>query len=403
MNIAGHQVDEAMFKYIAKNIDADTVKLLLKKEPMTHDFDKSFAILQIECRRKTHAKIPELLQDKHFLFPRAISAEQCTHQVVAQFHAKQFSTTHRVLDMTMGLGIDAYYIAQHASHVTTIELDPEIAQVGKYNYERLCPRLNIVEGDSIEFLNSLSNDDSFDAIFIDPARRDSHGKRVYGFADCNPDVLSLLPSIKRHARFLYIKASPMLDVTQSVIELGDALTDVWAISVDNECKELFFKLDFETTASGINIHALNAESGRWQEFTTTLSHKSTSTSAVLPQPGMFLYEPNASIMKLGCHDAVQNNYGVSTIAKNSHLYINNEPVVDFPGRGFVITQVIPFKSKEIKRFASQYKKLNVATRNFRLSAQQLKQRLGVQDGGNFYLFATTLTNGNQVLLLCEKK
>lgn len=401
MNIAGHQVDEAMFNYIAHNIDADTVKLLLKNEPLL-TFDKSFAILQIECRRKTNHKIPELLEDQHFLFPRAISAEQCTHQVVAQFHATQFSNTDRVLDMTMGLGIDAYYIAQRASHVTTIELDPEIANVGKYNYGRLCAGLNIVEGDSVEFLNNLSQDDSFDAIFIDPARRDNHGKRVYGLADCCPDVLTLLPTIERHAKCLYIKASPMLDVTQSVRELGSALSDVWAISVGNECKELFFNLDFEAETNSVNLHALNYDGGQWHKFTTSLTHKPTSASEKLPQPGMFLYEPNASIMKLGCHSDVQHHYGLSAIANSSHLYINTVPVNDFPGRHFVITQVIPFKSKEIKRFASQHQQINVATRNFRLSADQLKQRLNVQDGGNLYLFATTLASGDQVLLLCKK-
>lgn len=400
MIIAGHQVDEAMFSYIAQNADADTVKLLLKSEPRL-TFDKSFAVLQVECRRKTRDKIPSVLQDTHFLFPRAVSAEQCTHQVVAQFHAEQLEASTSVLDMTMGLGIDAFHIAQRASHVTAIEINPEIAEVGKYNYERLCPNMKVLNCDSVEYINHLSDNQQFDAIFIDPARRDSHGQRVYGFADCQPNVLYLLPLIKQHAKQLFIKASPMIDVTQSVRELGTALTDVWAISIKNECKELFFKLDFEASTGAVTLHALNHDKGKWQDFSACLSPTDCASYSE-PQPGMTLYEPSASIMKLGCHHAVMLHYGLSGIAQNSHLYISDDFINNFPGRAFTIKQVIPFKSKEIKQMTVQFQQLNIATRNFRLSAEQLKKRLKVQDGGDSYLFATTLSTGEQVLILCEK-
>ena len=142
MNIAGHQVDEAMFSYIAQNIDADTCKLLLKAEPEL-SFDKSFAVLQIECRRKACDKIPELLANARFLFPKAISAEQCTHEAVAQFHASLFNESDSVLDMTMGLGVDDYYIARRAKALTAIELDPLIAAVGEYNFSFLASNVTV--------------------------------------------------------------------------------------------------------------------------------------------------------------------------------------------------------------------------------------------------------------------
>ena len=401
MIIAGHQVDDSMFNYIVQNADADSIKLLLKSEPAL-TFDKSFAVLQIESRRKCRDKIPHLLQNYRFLFPKSICAEQCTNQVIAQFHATQIGACDHVLDMTMGMGVDAYYIAQHSNRVTAIELDPEIAAVGKYNYENLCPSINVLTGDSVEYLNTLDKEKNFDAIFIDPARRDSHGNRVYGLADCLPDILSLLPSIKRHTTRLFIKASPMIDIKQSVRDLGSALTDVWAISVGNECKELFFKLDFNVDSSDVYLHALNHANNSWQEFSTTLPNASAITSYRQPQPSMILYEPNASIMKLGCYAAVQSYYGISAIAPNSHLFINDNLINDFPGRCFTILEVIPFKSKEIKRFAGRYQQLNVSTRNFRLTSEQLKQRLRVQDGGKLYLFATTLSTSEQVMILCEK-
>ena len=400
MKIAGHQVDDAMFSYIARNLDADTCKLLLKSEPLL-SFDKSFAILQIECRRKCRTKIPELLNNDHFLFPKSISAEQCTHQMVAQFHASQFMPDDSVLDMTMGLGVDDYYIAQRVKSLTAIELDPEIADTGKHNFSFLATNVEVINDDSVDYLKRLGSDERFDAIFIDPARRGESGKRLYGFADCQPDLLSILPEISRHCSRLFVKASPMLDVTQSMRELGDCLTDVWAVSVKNECKELFFKLNFEEKAPSVNFHALNND-GEWRQFSTQdVANASTSPITNLYE-AHFLYEPNASIMKLGCYSAVEQAFGTPQIAPNSHLMVSDALIADFPGRQFLIKEIIPFKDKEIKNLGKRIKQANIATRNFKLGAEALKKRLRMHDGGSTYIFATTLPIGEQVLIICEK-
>lgn len=400
MMIAGHQVDDAMFSYIARNIDADPCKLLLKAEPNL-TFDKSFAILQIECRNKTRNKIPHLLQHERFLFPKAISAEQCTHEIVAQFHASHFNGSDHVLDMTMGLGVDDFYIAKRVKSLTAIELDPEIADVGQHNFLHLAPNVNVLQGDSGALLQNCSN--TYDAIFIDPARRDDGGKRLYGFTDCQPDVLSLLPLIKSHTSILYIKASPMIDITQAMRDLEPYLTEVWAISVKNECKELFFKLGFNCNSECVNLHALNHDGHEWKKFSTT-SHIAAepSYSNVALAQGAYIYEPNSSIMKLGCYNAVELKFGVTQIATNSHLMVSDAHIVDFPGRQFKILEIIPFKDKEIKQLSKRFKQMNVATRNFRLSAESLKKRLRVKDGGFTYLFGTTLSSGEQVLILCKK-
>ena len=401
MMIAGHQVDDTMFSYIARNLDADTCKLLLKAEPSL-SFDKSFAILQIECRRKAKNKIPELLAYDHFLFPKAISAEQCTHQLVARFHASLFHGNKRVLDMTMGLGVDDFYISQCVKELTAVEIDPEIADVGKHNFAFLASNVNVINADSVNYLAQLGRNEHFDTIFIDPARRGDSGKRLYSFADCLPNVLELVPSIKLHSKRLLIKASPMLDVTQSMRELGENLTDVWAVSVKNECKELLFGLDFENSKDSVSLHALNQDGNMWQHF----SAQSTVEYAPLPSPvttdAKFLYEPNASIMKLGCYSAVEQAFELPMLSSNSHLLLSNHKINDFPGREFRILEIIPFKSKEIKLLKKRYPQANVATRNFRINADALKKRLGVQDGGITYLFATTLSSGEQVLFICEK-
>lgn len=401
MLIAGHQVDEAMFSYIAENADADAYKLLLKAESNL-SFDKSFAILQIECRQRSKNKIPKLLQHERFLFPKAISAEQCTHEEVARFHSSLFRLNDHVLDMTMGLGVDDYYTSQCVKNVTAVELDPEIAEVGAYNFAFLAHNVKVVNADSVEYLKQLV-DKRFNAIFIDPARRGDGGKRLYGFADCQPDVLSLLPLIRQHCSRLYIKASPMLDVTQSMRKLGEHLADVWAVSVKNECKELLFKLDFDEIQPSVTFYAMNYDGDEWQRFESELcGPNAQDTSSYNIEDSFYLYEPNASIMKLGCYNAVAQAFGVSQLAPSSHLMVSDSPVADFPGRQFRILEVVPFKGKEIKSLSKRYPQLNVATRNFRLSADELKKRLATKDGGDTYLFGTTLANGGQVLVLCEK-
>lgn len=385
---------EAMWGYVAANAGADTLKLMLKSEPDL-PFDKRFAVMQIECRKKTKNKIPELLANERFLFPKAISAEQCTHQQVAQFHASQFQPTDSVLDMTMGLGVDSYYISQRVASLKAIELDEEIAAVGAYNYA-----FTVVNADSVAWLTQT--DERFDAVFIDPARRGDGGARLYGLADCAPDVLSILPTIKTHAKRLYIKASPMIDVTQSMRDLAPHLTDMWAVSVKNECKELFFEVDFGVECADVQLHALNFEAGGTQEFAVDSAALAVEGCYGSPSAGQYLYEPNASLMKIGSFAALTRQFPILQIAKNSHLYYSDDFVEDFPGRKFVIDSIIPFSGKEAKAVGKQHKQLNIATRNFRLSPDELKKRLKVHDGGDCYLFATTLANGEQVLLLTRK-
>lgn len=398
MIIAGHQVDEAMFSYIARHADADTHKLLLKAEPKL-TFDKSFAILQIECRKRSKNKIPELLRNERFLFPKSVSAEQCTHEIVAQFHAAQFCAGDHVLDMTMGLGVDDYYISQRVKSLTSIELDAEIAEIGQYNFSFLNPAMTVIHGDSTDYIQNHVGE-IFDAVFIDPARRGDSGKRLYGLSDCHPDVLGLLPIMQGRTHRLFVKASPMLDVAKSIVDLGEALTDVWAVSIKNECKELFFRLDFDATSKQPTLHALNYD-GEWHDFVTTC-YTGCSTCFASPEPGAYLYEPNASVMKLACFDALSHHYSAMPIAKNSHLFVGQELLNDFPGRKFVIEEVVPFKDREVKNLAKRFNQMNVATRNFRLKAEELKHRLKVRDGGDIYLFATILSGGEQVLIITSK-
>lgn len=393
---------EAMAAYVERNAGADTARLMLKSEPGL-PFSKALAVTQIECRRRARGKIPSLLVHRTFVFPKPISAEQCTHERVAQLHASLLSGAGSVLDMTMGLGVDAYYVSQRVGSVTAIELDPVIAAAGAMNMASIAPNVQVVNADCAEYIDGCQR---YGAAFIDPARRDECNRRLYGLADCLPNVLELMPRIAAVAPRLLIKASPMVDVTQSMRDLGPQLTDVWAVSVRGECKELLFDLNLAAVAAPavVTLHALNyTANGAEQAFSSPAGQASTAEmEAALVEPGMMLYEPNASVMKIGAFGALVARYGVCQLARDSHLYVSRDAVDGFPGRGFVVDDVVPLCGREIKRLAKTGGKLNVAVRNWRMSADELKKRLRVTDGGDRYAFATTLASGSPVLLMCHK-
>ncbi|MGM9869162.1 MAG: SAM-dependent methyltransferase [Sodaliphilus sp.] len=393
MAIDAHDFSEELWRYVAINAQADTAKLMLKSEPDL-PFSKRFAVMQIECRRKAKHKIPSLLANPHFTFPKSISAEQCTHEAVAKFHASLFRASDHVLDMTMGLGVDAHFISQRVKSLRAIELDPDIALAGAHNYD-----FEVICHDSVEWLKH--SQEQFDAIFIDPARRADSGARLYGLQDCAPDVPANLPLLKAHTRRLFIKASPMIDVTQTMRTLAPHLTDVWAVSVKNECKELLLTLDFSCSCTNVALHAIDFAT-EIRQFSTSAEALAVEVAYASPSVGAYLYEPNAAVMKIGTWGAIARDFGVDQVAQNSHLFVSDSLLPDFPGRTFVVKEILPFSSKIAKTLRRRYPQMNVATRNFRLSAEALKKQLKVTDGGSHYLFATTLHDTSQVLLITQK-
>ena len=384
--------------FIDKNINADTNALRLKKFPLS-SFDSKFAILQIDCKNRIKKKLPELYGTTTFIFPNILSTEQCTAQKIAEFHATLLQETDNVLDMTAGLCVDSYYISKHVKHVTSLEINEETATAATFNMSRLAKNITVINTDCIKYINNCTT--KYDVIFIDPARRGDNNKRLFGLADCVPNVLELLPRMQETANTLYIKASPMIDITQSIKELNHCVSDVWAIGLNNECKELLFKVDLKsTTQLKANIHTLNFENSEIQELSesTELSVKVPQ----IPQKDNFMYEPNRCIMKAQIFDTVESVYKVSRLQQNSHLFTGSHYIENFPGRKFQIDEIIPFKSKEIKTLKNKHPQMNVSVRNFKLSADELKKKLKINDGGDKYLFGTTDLDGNAILIICHK-
>lgn len=353
------------------------------------------------------------------------------------------------LDMTGGFGVDFSYIAaQLGVNSMYVERQAHLCEAAKENFERLGLKNAIVKnGDGVEVLHGFSTCDAdsqiskempLRLIFIDPARRDDAGNKVVSLQDCTPDVTLLQDEMLEKSDFVIIKLSPMLDWHRAVSELK-CVREVHIVSTGNECKELLLvlssslgdKAKSSTEVDEAHVSETDDETSHLKVYcindNQVMSYDETDKSVVniasgkecgivrlekcsneendLPQDGskpLYLYEPNASLMKAGCFGVISSRYGVKMLAKNSHLFVSEDPVADFPGRSFRIKAVSSFNKKDLKRQLSGITKANIATRNFPLSVTEFRKRLKLKDGGDTYIFATTLSDESHVLFICEK-
>ena len=352
---------------------------------------------------------------------------------------EDFSEEIEFVDLTGGFGVDFSYIASRLGVKSMyVERQAHLCEAAKENFGRLGLKNAIVKnGDGIEVLHSfaLKKDDAaseslgiteeqsrsllktslgLKLIFIDPARRDDAGNKVVSLKDCTPDVTLLQEEMLSKADYVIIKLSPMLDWHRAISELSH-VREVHIISVNNECKELLLVLSARnmgemeaSSADGEVKHAGNLRIycvNDAQSFVCDELDMESSSVRIAPpvlEEMLYLYEPNASLMKAGCFSVLSERYGARMLSKNSHLFVSMEPIEDFPGRSFRIIAISSFNKKELKRYLSGIAKANIATRNFPLSVAELRKRLKLKDGGETYIFATTLSNESHVLVITEK-
>lgn len=368
-------------------------------------------------------------------------SKENVNEIKEEPHEEDFSEEIGFVDLTGGFGVDFSYIASRLGVKSMyVERQAHLCEAAKENFGRLGLKNAIVKnGDGIEVLHSFlpkkkdaaSADDSLGIIydqplslpktnlglkliFIDPARRDDAGNKVVSLKDCTPDVTVLQEEMLSKAYYVIIKLSPMLDWHRAVSELN-CVQEVHIISVNNECKELLLVLSArnmgEMEASSADREVKHAGSlciycvNDAQSFVCDELDMESSPVKIAPstlEEMQYLYEPNASLMKAGCFSVLSERYGARMLSKNSHLFVSQAPIEAFPGRSFRIIAVSSFNKKELKRYLSGITKANIATRNFPLSVAELRKRLKLKDGGETYIFATTLSDESHVLVITEK-
>ena len=450
-------MNQATQDFIRQHQDDDVRQLafLGSKYP---EVDMPFALDQIRGRKMARVKLPRWASLEGIIYPPHISMEQCSSESTALYKAElaarllglpasssgiEMKAENEIefVDLTGGFGVDFSYIAARLGMKSMyVERQAHLCEAAKENFERLGLKNAIVKNvDGIEVLHSFqpkkddaaSADDSLGItydqplsllktklglklIFIDPARRDDAGNKVVSLKDCTPDVTVLQEEMLSKADYVIIKLSPMLDWHRAISELSH-VREVHIISVNNECKELLLVLsgrnmgDMEASsadgevkhAGNLRIYCVNDA----QSFVCDESDMETSPVKIAPstfEEMQYLYEPNASLMKAGCFCVLSERYGARMLSKNSHLFVSREPIAAFPGRSFRIIAISSFNKKELKRHLSGITKANIATRNFPLSVAELRKRLKLKDGGETYIFATTLSDESHVLVITEK-
>lgn len=391
------KLSEDIIKWIEEHRDCDTSKLRLSCRKKEDASVFEFAIMQIECRKKASKKLYYTLQSPNFIFPTNLSAEQCTSDELAEFHATLINEGETILDMTAGLGIDAFHLAQKAKHVTAIDLNEDVAQALSINAMALnIDNFTAVNADSVEYLKNST--EHFDIIFIDPARRGDGGKRLFALADCQPNVVELLDLIKQHCDKLIVKASPMLDATQVLRELPYC-TDLYAIGTRQECKELVAVLDFKNTKDSPTLHCITGDNKF--SYTHTIENNSIVQYGNITED-MFLYEPYPAVMKMQPIKTLSERFNAIKLHQNTHIYASTEIITEFPGDCYKIDRIYPFSSRIIKEVAKDYPRANVAVRNFILSADELRKRLKIKDDNKYRLYGVTISNGERLLIVTSK-
>ena len=326
-------------------------------------------------------------------------SEDNVNEVKNETGQEDFSEEIEFVDLTGGFGVDFSYIAFRLGLSSMyVERQAHLCEAAKENFERLGLKNAIVKNeDGIEVLHSLKE---LKLIFIDPARRDDAGNKVVSLKDCTPDVTVLQEEMLLKADYVIIKLSPMLDWHRAISELSH-VREVHIISVNNECKELLLVLSARNMGENLRIYCIYDA----QSFVCDESDMETSSVKIAPstlEEMQYLYEPNASLMKAGCFSVLSERYDARMLSKNSHLFVSQAPIEAFPGRSFRIIAVSSFNKKELKRHLSGITKANIATRNFPLSVAELRKRLKLKDGGETYIFATTLSDESHVLMITEK-
>ncbi len=392
-------MNEATREFIRRHREADVRQLALQggRDP---EVDLPFALEQIAGWQKARTKIPSWAALDGILYPPHLSMEQCSSERTAQYKAEVAGEGNLFVDLTAGFGVDAALISQGFAKAVCVEQQERLSALSAENFQRLgLTHVQTVCGDGTAYLHTMPH---ADLIFIDPARRDAHGGRAYGIADCTPNILEMMDEMKAKADRVLIKLSPMLDWRKAVDDIGADVSSVHIVSVDNECRELMVEVKRSKSEKVrvvcVNLHDDTREV--FEFFTPSPLHPFTLSPSHLLT---FLYEPNASIMKAGCFDLVSERFGLCQLDKNSHLFVSESEVTDFPGRRFVIDKITSMNKRDLKEALAGITRANIAVRNFPLSVAELRKRLRLQEGGDVYIFASTVANQGHHLFVCRKK
>lgn len=386
--------------FIHEHINDDTAELLLaaRKYP---DIDVPFVVEQIEARRRLKGKLPEWYENKDIIMGGRVPAEQCSSEQTARYK-QSIVKGESLCDMTGGMGVDFWYMSEGMERAIYTERNEELCSIAKHNFQvlqTLRPEYVIRCGDGRELPIP-----SVDIIYLDPARRAGDGSRVYAMEDCEPNIVEWQDELLKHAKMVLVKLSPMVDLTDVLRKLK-GVKELHIVGVKNECKEILVKahaFDDSVCAGCVEVHCVDFLTSGKIEYVFSLLG-GMEIPLIDGEVKRYLYEPDVTLMKAGAYGSLCARYPVWQLDVDTHLMNSDEWIPEFPGRVFEVEEMIPFSSKVLKRLKKEIPHANIAVRNFVMTADELRKKTGIKDGGDVYLFGAKVKDMGQMLLICRKK
>ena len=368
--------------------DVQQLALQRNRFPQLSDADFRFLLQQVEGRQRTKDKLPILSALPDWWFPVRLSCEQCSSEATARYKAQLVGLCHCLIDLTAGYGIDTFHLAEGMQEAHYVERNAELCAIAEHNFSLYRPHIQVHNTTAESFLSSLpiSNTPSPIAhspspisntlIYLDPARRSQSGGKVFRIEDCDPNVIDLLPTLRKHAASIMIKFSPMLDITAALRALGTDW-DTHIVAVNNEVKEVLL-----VTGTGM-MHAVNIRDMRTDRFFFSPADEKQAQLTIATDMQQYIYEPNAAIIKAGAFRLISERYGVQKLDINTHLYTSNTCLSDFPGRIWEVVEEIKEPKKQLDKSA----RYSIISRNYPLSPEEIRKKYKLKDGDECYLLA----------------
>ena len=395
-------INEPTLQYISAHADSDVSHLALhsSKDPQV---DMAVALQQIAGRQKAKEKLPEWYATEGILYPKKVSMEQCSSSQTADYKASLVEGAS-FADFSGGFGVDTAAFSKKFGKGWYVEPQEELCELFQHNCKVLdINNVDIINGSMEDNLASIEH---MDMIYLDPSRRDTHGRRVVSLTDCTPNLLEWKSALLERCNILMVKMSPMIDIFQTLRDLPETYA-VHVVAVEGECKEVLFLLSrrdapWHVSTTSPTIVAVDINKTATFRVETILITEHTTPPQIAIELGTYLYEPNAAVMKAGIFNALSQKFQISKLAKNTNLFTSNELHEDFPGRVFSIEAVHEFHPRKTAKELSHLESASIAVRNFPLTAEELRKTLKIKDGNTCYLFGCTLWDGRKVVVVGDK-